>query len=397
MVPSIRKAYNEAFTLERYEAFLQDLQSVHPGDIAFRVAETPVFIGKEFKAKVLQACEDIVDTIVRPDFNELTANAIPEQYRSGSDNERTDCIAFDFGICQSDDGSYSPQLIEMQGFPSLFAYQVLHSEIIQKHFPIPAAFDSYLNGLNKETYIQLLKEMIIQDFPPEEVILLEIYPEQQKTKIDFSCTKDYVGIETVCVTALRADGKSLYYEKADGSRQKISRIYNRVIFDDLEKQELPVGTIDLLADWNVSWCPHPNWFYRISKFTLPFIKSDYVPETHFLSDLDPVPANLEDWVLKPLFSFAGQGVIIDVTKADIDSIEDPQNWILQKKVTYANAILTPNDPAKAEIRIFYFWPKGAERPIPVQNLARLSKGKMIGVRYNADKDWVGGSLVFFEA
>jgi glutathionylspermidine synthase len=241
-----------------------------------------------------------------------------------------------------------------------------------------------------------MKEVMLQQFPKEEVVLLEIYPDQQKTRIDFKCTKDFVGIETICLTALRADGRKLYYENGEGQRQYISRIYNRVIFDDLEKQELPAGTINMLEDWDVSWCPHPHWFYRISKYTLPLIKSKYVPETHFLHELNPLPQNLLDYVLKPLFSFAGQGVIIDVTKADVDAVTDPHNWILQKKVTYADAIVTPDVPAKAEIRIFYFWPKGAERPIAVQNLARLSKGKMIGVRYNADKEWVGGSLVFFE-
>ncbi|HAK12187.1 MAG TPA: hypothetical protein DCO78_09650, partial [Chitinophagaceae bacterium] len=73
-----------------------------------------------------------------------------------------------------------------------------------------------------------------------------------------------------------------------------------------------------------------------------------------------------------------------------------ENWILQRKVQYADIIPTPDIPAKAEIRIFYFWKPGADRPIPVNNLARLSKGKMIGVRYNQDKTWVGGSLAYFE-
>ena len=59
-------------------------------------------------------------------------------------------------------------------------------------------------------------------------------------------------------------------------------------------------------------------------------------------------------------------------------------------------IETPDIPAKAEIRIFYTWKDGDLRPGPANNLARLSKGKMIGVRYNKDKDWVGGSYCLFE-
>lgn len=396
MVPAIRRAYNAAFTPEKYAAYLQALHAVHPGDIEFRVAETPVFIDKSFKEKVLQACEDIVDVIVRPDFLEMTNRAIPAGYEVPGENAHTDFIAFDFGICINEAGEYVPQLIEMQGFPTLFAYQVLHADVTAQHFDIPPGYSSYLNGYNKESYIELLRSIIVGAHDPSEVILLEIYPDQQKTRIDFRCTKDLIGIETVCLTKLRADGKRLYYEKSDGSRQYISRIYNRLIFDDLDKQELPAGTINIREDWQVSWCPHPHWFYRISKYTLPFINSPYVPATRFLNKLETIPPDLENYVLKPLFSFAGQGVIIDMTAADIAAVKDPENWILQRKVTYADVIETPDVPAKAEIRIFYFWPPGANRPVAVQNLARLSKGKMIGVRYNADKEWVGGSLVYFE-
>src|SRR5690606_37169005 len=120
------------------------------------------------------------------------------------------------------------------------------------------------------------------------------------------------------------------------------------------------------------------------------------PTTYFLSSIKQIPADLENYVLKPLFSFAGQGVIIDVTDDDITAVKDPENWILQKKVKYADVIATPDEPAKAEIRIFYFWKDGEARPQPANNLARLSKGKMIGVRYNKDKEWVGGSLAYFE-
>lgn len=395
MVSQHRAIFNRTFCIEKYYNFLAELDSFHPGDIEFRVAETPIFVDKNFTKKVIDACEGIIDVIQRPDFKEITDASIPAELKLENDGEYPDCIAFDFGICLDENGDFIPQLIEMQGFPSLFAYQILHTAITKKHFPPPEGYDSYLNGYNEPSYITLLKEIIIGDHNPENVILLEVYPDQQKTRIDFRCTKDYVGIETVCITKLKADGKRLYYEE-NGKRIDIKRIYNRVIFDDLDKQHLPEGTIEIRNYWDVEWCPHPNWFYRVSKYTLPFISSPYVPATYFLDEINPIPTDLGNYVLKPLFSFAGQGVIIDVTLEDIHAIKDPHNWILQKKVQYADAILTPDIPAKAEIRIFYMWPKGAKRPVAAQNLARLSKGKMIGVRYNADKEWVGGTLVFFE-
>jgi hypothetical protein len=195
---------------------------------------------------------------------------------------------------------------------------------------------------------------------------------------------------------LEQEGKKLFYRK-DGKRIEIKRIYNRIIFDELSQIKNELGNVvDITQPLDVEWAPHPNWFYRISKFTLPFIDHPYVPETFFLNEVTQLPDDLENFVLKPLFSFAGQGVIIDVTKNDIDEVKEPENWILQRKVKYAAVIKTPDVPAKAEIRIFYFWEKGKKRPVAVSNLARLSKGKMIGVRYNMEKEWVGGSVAYFE-
>ena len=397
MVPALRNSFNSAFSVEKYQAFLNDLTSVYPAAIEFRVAETPVFVPHSFTQKILSACEHIVDIILDPRFKDQSQHAIPRGLQVPGENEHTEFIAFDFGICENDKGELEPQLIEMQGFPSLFAYEVLLDDIYQKHFGIPAGYSSYMNGHDRESYLLLLKETILNGYPPEEVILLEIFPHQQKTRIDFYCTKEYTGIEPVCLTELIEEGDKLYYEK-DGRKIRIRRIYNRIIFDELQQQTPEVqekGKL-LFQPLDVEWCPHPSWFYRISKYTLPFLRHPYIPETWFLNDIKQLPADLENYVLKPLFSFAGQGVVIDVSPEDIERVSDPENWILQRKVKYADVIKTPDIPAKAEIRIFYFWKKGEARPVAVNNLARLSKGKMIGVRYNKDKEWVGGSFCLFE-
>jgi hypothetical protein len=200
----------------------------------------------------------------------------------------------------------------------------------------------------------------------------------------------------VNITELIREGKKLFYLR-DGKKTEVRRIYNRVIFDDLNAQKDALGSfVDITQDLDVEWVPHPNWFYRISKFTLPFIRHPYVPQTFFLNEIKQLPLDLENYVLKPLFSFAGQGVVIDLSPEDIQQVKAPENWILQKKVKYADIIETPDIPAKAEIRIMYLWKDGWDRPKPAVNLARLSKGKMIGVRYNKDKEWVGGSVCFFE-
>lgn len=397
MVPAIRKQFNEKFTAEKYEAFLNELHGVHKDAIEFRVAETAVFVPADFTQKIIDACESIVDVIVDPEFTELTKKAIPSHLQVPGETAHTQFIAFDFGVCINEQGEYEPQLIEMQGFPSLFAYEILIDDVFRKHFEVPAGFSAYLGGHTKESYAKELKEIILGSHPKENVILLEIFPHQQKTRIDFYCTQDHVGIKPVCITELIKEGRKLYYLN-EGVKTEVKRIYNRVIFDDLFQQPADVqekGNI-FFEELDVEWCPHPSWFYRISKYTLPLIRHAYVPETFFLNEVKQLPADLENYVLKPLFSFAGQGVVIDVTQKDIDDVKDPENWILQRKVKYADVIETPDIPAKAEIRIFYFWKEGDARPHPANNLARLSKGKMIGVRYNKDKEWVGGSLCYFE-
>ena len=397
MIPSIRKSFNEKFTIDKYNAFLHAIKSKYPNSIEFRLAETPVFIDKAFKEKMLATCDSIIDVIIDPNFKSLTKDAVPKDLIVPNENNFSNFIAFDFGICTNEKEEFEPQLVEMQGFASLFALEVWHDEVYRTHYDIPNNYSPYLSGLNKESYLKLLKEIITNDYPVENVVLLELFPEEQKTKVDFYFTKEYTGIEIICLTKLIKEGKQLFYMK-QGKKIQIKRIYNRIVFDELLHQSPEIqekGQI-LLEELEVEWVPHPNWFYIISKYTLPFIKHPNVPETIFLNKAILDESNLGEYVLKPLFSFAGQGVEIDVTPQDIAAVKDPENWILQRKVTYADVINTPNVPAKAEIRIFYFWPKGAKRPIPTCNLARISKGKMIGVRYNADKDWVGGSLAYFE-
>jgi hypothetical protein len=397
MISALRKQYNKNFTSKKYNDFTQELSNIYPGQLDFRVAETPLFIPKWFTEKMLDACEAIIDKITTKEYYKNSEKAVPAAYHVPNEDDHPHFIAFDFGICKNKNGDIEPQLIEMQGFPSLFAYQVFFTEVHNKHFEHPDNFSPYLNGFTKEKYIQLLKKIIVADAKPEEVILLEIFPDKQKTRIDFYCTETLIGINTVCLTKLIQEENNLYYTK-DGKKIKIKRIYNRLIFDDLLQQPPDIqekGKI-FQQDLNVTWIPHPNWFYRYSKFSLPFIQHPFVPSTRFLHELKKLPADLENYVVKPLFSFAGQGVIIDVTKDEIDKIDEKENWILQRKVDYAPVIETPDENAKAEIRLFYFWEPGTPRPVATNNLARLSKGKMVGVRYNKDKEWVGGTFCLFE-
>jgi hypothetical protein len=397
MVPELRQQFNQSFTEEKYQAYLKDLDNIYPGHIDFRIAETPVFIPQWFTKKMLDACETIVDVIKNSKYLDQSEKAIPAQLKVPGEDLYPQFICFDFGICENDIGELEPQLVEMQAFPSLFAWHCLMPEVSKKHFDLPGNYSTYLNGFSKDSYLALLKKILLADVHPENVILLELFPHKQKTRVDFYATRDLTGVRPVCLTEIIREDKNLFYLN-QGKKTPIYRIYNRIIFDELLQQPLDIQEKGKLfqQELNVQWIPHPNWFYRVSKFGLPFIKHPYVPETHFLNEIKELPGDLENYVIKPLFSFAGQGVMIDVTKEDAEHISDPENWIIQRKVKYAPVVQTPDEPAKAEIRLFYFWEANADRPVAVNNLARLSKGKMIGVRYNKDKSWVGGSFCLFE-
>ncbi len=397
MIESIRHAFNNQFQPKRYKALLDELADDYPNALDFRVAETPVFVSHAFTEQMLDTCSFIIDQILEPDFLKYTEQAIPPEWNIPGSEGRPEFIAFDFGVCQNEEGRLIPQLIELQGFPTLFGYQSLLGQLYQKHYAIEPSWSPYLSGLNTDAYIDLLRRILIGSHDPKEVILLEILPHQQKTRIDFEITRDLLGIPVVCLTELKIAGGKLVYEQS-GKTYPIRKIYNRIIFDELMQQPEPIriqGEL-LRSATDVEWCPHPHWFYRISKFLLPKLLHTNVPRTYYLDQIKQLPAELSNYVLKPLFSFAGQGVIIDPTPEDLERIQDPSNWILQRKVKYAPVIPTPDEPAKVEIRLFYFWPPDAVRPIPTLNLARLSKGKMVGTRYNKDRTWVGGSICFFE-
>ncbi|MDB5090010.1 MAG: hypothetical protein JWR09_4004 [Mucilaginibacter sp.] len=394
MNPSARKTYNANFTKEKYQNFLSDLNAGLREPIAFRVAETPVFLTEDFRDKLIIAGNDIVDTILQPDFKEITERAIPEKWRVANENDHPHFIALDFGVCKNEAGNIVPKLIELQGFPSLYGFQVNLADIYKDNFEISNDQTVYFSGLDKSSYINLLKKTIVGDFEPGEVVLMDVNAPAQKTVVDFYLTEKFIGTPVISLSDLEQEGDQLFY-RANGKKKRIRRIYNRLIFDEIaDDPNIFEKVVDIRQPLDVEWITHPNWFYRVSKFTMPFLKGDYIPKTQFLHQLKEIPTDLENYVLKPLFSFAGQGVIIDISKDDIQNIKDPKNWILQQKVNYEPVVQAPDGGVKVEIRLLYLWPDGDKKPTLAINLARLSRGKMIGVRYNQDFDWVGGTIAF---
>ncbi|MEM9820060.1 MAG: hypothetical protein AAF985_03270 [Bacteroidota bacterium] len=392
----IRKDYNQKFTTEKYEALKNYINEAYDHTPPFRIAETPVFVPSALRQQLVEACEEISDLICQPNFKELSQGAILAGQVVPGEDDHTLFLQMDFGICRDPNGGLIPQLIEVQGFPSLYFFQDLLAKGYKRFFDIPDNYNHFFGGLDSQSYMELLLKNIVGDSDPKNVVLLEVEPEKQATRIDFYGAVAELGIKLLCVSQLKKEGKDLYYLDEAGVRVAVKKIVNRVIFDELIHRDGLSREFYFTEEANVEWIGHPHWFFRISKHTLPLIKSKYNPPSVFLNDLEQIPTDLENYVLKPLYSFAGTGVLININQYDLDAIKDRENYILQRKVEYAPIVETPSEYSKCEIRMLMLWEKGAARPRIVNNLARLSKGEMIGVRYNKNKDWVGASVAFFE-
>lgn len=397
MIASTRHQFNQSFSESKYQNFLADLERSFNHKITFRIAESPVFVSRDFKDKLLRASDEIIGFLLRPDFKQLTDRAIPKHLYVPNETNHTLFLALDFAVVKDAKGEFQPRLIEMQGFPSLFGWQDFLAKKYREHFSVPSDFQNHL-GLSDAAYHQKMKRAWLGNYDPDEVVLLEIDPMKQNTAVDFMVTEKISGVRPVHIGDVKREGRKLFYHHK-GKRIQIRRIYNRVIFDELIRRTDLILSFNLTEDVDVEWAGHPNWFFRISKFTMPLILSEYIPECRFLSDYDSFPTDLENYVLKPLFSFSGSGIVFHVQQNDIDVIpkEERSNFLLQHKIQYEPVIQAPDGLVKTEIRLLFLWEDGEPKPQLVTNLARLSRGEMIGVKFNKDKTWVGGSVCFFEA
>lgn len=397
MIEKVRDRYNKGFKEEYYENLKQEVVDTYGEGTGFRLSETPIFISKKVKNEIFDACDSIIEQLWKLDFKKIRDQYVPKNIQSPSKIGKPHFLAIDFGLCEDGNGGITPQLIELQAFPTLFFYQPFLGRAFQDNFPAmpKEGFHYFFSGLNEAQYIQEVRDVIIGDENPENVILMELYPEKQKTRIDFWATKKALGIEVVCMTKIKKEGKRLFYEK-DGKKTLINRIYNRVIFDEIERTKDLETEFNLNDDVDVEWVTHPDWFFMISKCVMPKLKHKNIPNSFYLNDF-PSDINLENYVLKPLFSFAGLGIDLHPNKDKIAVINDKENYILQEKVTYAPAIKTRSEKnSKGEIRILYIWDKETDRLKPVTNLGRMSKGELINVSHNTEETWIGSSIGFFE-
>ena len=395
MHAELRARFNADFTPDKYAALVRCVNETEKWPADFRISETPIFLTRDFTDEVTRAAKEIVDAMRTQEFAIHAAAAVPKGLEVPNEAAHPNFLVVDFAICAEDD-RLVPRLIELQAFPSLFGFQLLLLGCIRKAYPIiPRSWTSSFGGIKDEAYLDLLRRTIIAGSASENVVLLEIEPEKQKTRIDFAATETLLGIRPVCATKIKKRGPQLFYDR-DGREVRIERIYNRVIFDELIRRpdlNLPFRFQD---DLDVTWVGHPNWYFRISKHSLPFLKTEHTSPACFADEF-PTSEKIDNYVLKPLYSFAGHGVDMEPTLQKIAAIEDPHEWILQRKVDYAPFVATiDGQKSKAEIRMMFVWPDNDRHPTLVNNLVRMSQGKMMGVDFNVEKTWIGASIALRE-
>jgi hypothetical protein len=371
MIPELRRQFNERYTPEGYQRFLKKLDDGCGTHVKFRNCETPCFFPRPLIERMEHDGSELIRQLMTPEYLKRSDETIPAAYRVPNEDARPLFIQVDFGLTEA----LEPKLVEIQAFPSLYAYQPFLQHTYRD------AYD--LNVAPEPSFESEFRRAVVGNHDPRNVVLLEIDPQRQKTLPDFLLTERMLGIKTVCITKIEKRGNRLFH-----SNVPIDRIYNRVIVDELQRKNIHTP-FDYRDDLHVEWAGHPNWYFRISKFSLPFLKHPSVPPTRFLSE--GVPDDLENWVLKPLYSFAGLGVVIGPTHEDIARVTNPSEYILQERVNFASLIDTPHGATKAEIRMMYIW---LDTLRSVTTIIRMGRGKMMGVDHNRDLEWVGASSAF---
>jgi hypothetical protein len=420
LIPELRTPFNQQFLPANYHAFLALLERRCGSRVEFRVAETPIFVPVALLDEMSAAGAELARALMGDEaYLAAAVQAIPAGYKVAGDPGHPHFLTADFALAGNENGQLVPRLVEIQAFPSVYGYQAVLCDAFREIYGLSGSLGQFLSGLTEKSYWDMMARTVLGGHDPENVVLTEIDPLHQKTWPDFEVTSRRLGISVVDIRSLAPVGNKLHYRNAAGRLVPIHRIYNRAIADELIAREIRLP-FDLTHSWDVEWAGHPNWYFLISKFSIPWLsrppaRHPVVPPAVFLSDflagqgrdeLEAAGVRLpsgsgpetvyNNLLLKPLFSFAGKGIQFEPTQAQLEQIppERRQDFLLQQRMSFVPTIETPHGLTQAEIRILYLWPEGGSLT-PVLPLVRLGRGKMMGVDHNRNQEWVGASAAFF--
>jgi hypothetical protein len=393
MIPALRHEFNSNFTPQKYRAFLDGMERACGVPVKFRLCETPCFFPKSLLDQMAQYGKELIEQLVNnPTYHAISNQSIPAEFKVPREDTHPLFIQVDFGLIRDAAGHLQPRLVELQGFPSLYAYQAELGRQYMRAYHLDLNLCLFLSGLNASSYNELLRQAIVGDHDPENVILMEIDPHEQKTLPDFTLTEKLCGVKPVCIGDIGKEGRRLFY-RSNGRLIPIHRIYNRAIVDELVRKGKQLA-FSFRDDLDVEWAGHPNWFFRLSKFSLPYLHHPCVPKTWFLDRVSSIPDDLDNYILKPLYSFAGLGILIGPSRQAIDKIPaaDRSRFVLQERMRFEPVIETPFGKTQAEVRIMFIW---IDELLPVLTIIRMGRGVMMGVDHNRDMEWVGASAAFY--
>ncbi len=391
MIAELRRTFNASWRESQYDSLMSILQQRTAGSIEFPISETPCFFPHALMERLATTGEELIHQAMTGAASQAAAEVVPDRFRGAGAGSRPTFLQVDFGLVRGPQGQLEPKLVELQAFPSLYGFQVALAEAYQSAFTLPPKLDTYLSSLTAHSYDALLREAIVGAHDPDEVVLMEIDPERQKTRPDFVMTDKLWGVRSVDTSEVRKEGRRLFYQR-NGRPTPIRRIYNRVIPDELERKRIELP-FDYRDDLDVEWTGHPEWYFRVSKFSIPWLRHPSVPRTWFLDQVNELPVDREHLLLKPLFSFAGGGIVFAPSGEQIAAIPlaERGNFILQERIAFEPVIDTPHGPTQAEIRVMFVWTDRLRAVLP---LVRMGRGKMMGVDHNKGLRWVGASAGF---
>jgi hypothetical protein len=390
MIPARRQAFNAAWTQAQYDAMMARLQQRADGVIEFPVSETPCFFPQALIEELARTGAELIRQSMTGEAAEAARHVVPAAFR-GSTEPHPTFLQVDFGLVRSAGGGVEPRLVELQAFPSLYGFQLALAEAYREAFALPGDLRVFASDLHTDAYLSLLRQAIVDRHDPAEVVLMEIEPQRQKTRPDFVMTERLWGVRAVDTSDVTRSGSHLMYRRA-GQLTRIRRVYNRVIPDELVRKGVALP-FDYRDDLDVEWTGHPEWYFRISKFSIPWLVHPAVPRTWFLHRVTELPLPREQLLLKPLFSFAGGGIVFAPSDEQLAAIPRDQRdqYILQERLTFAPVIETPHGPTQPEIRMMFVWTDQLRAVLP---LVRMGRGKMMGVDHNKGLRWVGASAGF---
>ena len=353
MIPALRHDFNTRFRPETFRTLLHSLDAIARTHVAFPVAETPCFFPASMLDEMSRIGIDLTLQLVNdPDYLARSLAAIPEAWRAADQNAHPHFLTADFGLVREHSGRLAPRLVEMQAFPSVFGFQWAVSEAYRSAFSLDPSLRYLLGGLDESQFWKLLARTIVAGHDPETVVLIDVDPANQKTLPDFHITADRLGIRIVDIAALEVldpsrdsptqldrvsataitaasfpfAASTIAPSSTSSSAGKSPSSSTTASPSTLNGPAIPTGISTSASSPSPSstippFRP-PSSSTTGSESSAPASKSARGPKE---SPRDRLPADRDRLILKPLYSFAGQGILFAPTDDQLAAIPPAQH------------------------------------------------------------------------